>query len=133
MWGSPDKETGSVLESFDRFTISGGFGSRVRVPSGRPVLDGNEDPGDSMESEAGATTIALLTACSDPGLGIRSSIVQELLDEATADPRLARQVITTMLTASVLSLKAYAEATEREPAEVLQALGLSWSARSLEV
>ncbi|WP_418275705.1 hypothetical protein ACNHYB_12720 [Isoptericola jiangsuensis] len=86
-----------------------------------------------MGTEAGATTIALLTACSDDDLGIRSAVVQELLDEATGDPRLARQVITTMLTASVLSLRAYSDATDREPSDVLQALGLSWSARSLEV
>ncbi|WP_402468743.1 hypothetical protein [Isoptericola aurantiacus] len=86
-----------------------------------------------MCSEAGATTIALLTACSDPDLGIRSRIVQELLDEASQDPRLARQVMTTMLTASVLSLRAYSDATDREPTDVLQTLGLSWSARSLGV
>ncbi|NOW01374.1 hypothetical protein [Isoptericola chiayiensis] len=86
-----------------------------------------------MATDAGATTIAMLTACSDPDLGIRSSIVQELLDEATQDPRLARRILTTMLTASVMSLQAYSDATEREPSEVLQALGLSWSARTLEV
>ena len=86
-----------------------------------------------MENEAGATTIALLTACSDPDLGIRSPVVQELLDEASRDPQLARQVITTMLTASVMSLRAYTDAAHRDPSEVLQSLGLSWSARSLGV
>lgn len=86
-----------------------------------------------MQNEAGATTIALLTACTDPDLGIRSRIVQELLDEASRNPRLARQVMTTMLTASVMSLRAYTDAAERDPHEVLQALGLSWSARTLGV
>ncbi|PFG44609.1 hypothetical protein ATJ88_3339 [Isoptericola jiangsuensis] len=86
-----------------------------------------------MATDAGATTIALLTACSDPELGIRSAVVQEMLDEATSDPRLARHVITTMLTASVMSLQAYADAVDREPSDVLQALGLTWSARSLGV
>ncbi|WP_344008742.1 hypothetical protein [Isoptericola halotolerans] len=74
-----------------------------------------------------------MTACTDPDLGIRSRIVQELLDEAGQDPQLARQVMTTMLTASVMSLRAYSDAAERDPAEVLQALGLSWSARTLGV
>ncbi|MDO8145681.1 MULTISPECIES: hypothetical protein [Isoptericola] len=78
-------------------------------------------------------TIALLTACSEPDLGIRSTIVQELLDEASQDAHLARQVMTTMLTASVLSLRAYSEATAREPGTVLQALGISWSRRTLGV
>lgn len=86
-----------------------------------------------MGTDAGSTTIALLTACSDPGLGIRSRVVQELLDEATADPHQARQVLTTLLTASVMSLQAYTDATERTPQDVLQALGMSWSRRSLGV
>lgn len=86
-----------------------------------------------MQTDAGATTIALLTACSDPELGIRSGIVQELLDEASKDPQIARRVLTTMLTASVMSLHAYSDASDREPSDVLQALGLSWSARTLEV
>jgi hypothetical protein len=86
-----------------------------------------------MGTDAGSTTIALLTACSDPGLGIRSHVVQELLDEASADPHTARQVLTTLLTASVLSLEAYARGAERTPQEVLQVLGASWSQRSLGV
>ncbi|MEG3614769.1 MULTISPECIES: hypothetical protein [Isoptericola] len=86
-----------------------------------------------MQTDAGATTIALLTACAEPDLGIRSAIVQELLDEASQDPRLARQVMTTMLTASVMSLQAYSEAAHRDPHDVLQALGVSWSQRSLGV
>lgn len=52
--------------------------------------------------DAGSLTIALLTACSEPhGPGIHSRVVQELLDEAAAEPHLARAVLTTMLTASV--------------------------------
>lgn len=86
-----------------------------------------------MSNDAGALTIALLTACSEPDLGIRSAVVQELLDEASQDAHLARQVMTTMLTASVVSLRAYAEAAERDPHTVLQALGLSWSRRTLGV
>lgn len=84
-----------------------------------------------MFNEAGSTTIALLTACSDPDLGIRSRVVQELLDEVGRDPKFARQVMTTMLTASVVSLHAYTDATDRDPHDVLQAFGLSWSARTL--
>jgi hypothetical protein len=86
-----------------------------------------------MGTDAGSLTIALLTACSEPGLGIRSHVVQEMLDEASADPHEARQVLTTLLTASVLSLEAYTRATHRSPQEVLQALGASWSQRTLEV
>ncbi|WP_240930659.1 hypothetical protein [Isoptericola sp. BMS4] len=76
-------------------------------------------------------TIALLTACSEPDLGIRSRVVQDLLDEASQDEHLARQVLTTMLTASVMSLRAYTDATHREPQDVLRTLGVSWSQRSL--
>ncbi|SKC42175.1 hypothetical protein [Krasilnikoviella flava] len=82
-------------------------------------------------TDAGSMTIALLTACSEPDLGIRARVVQELLDEASGDPRLAREVITTMLTASVMSLRAYTDATRRDPQAVLRALGASWSQRSL--
>jgi hypothetical protein len=82
-------------------------------------------------TDAGSMTIALLTACSEPDLGIRARVVQELLDEASGDPRLAREVITTMLTASVMSLRAYTDATRRDPQDVLRALGVSWSQRSL--
>jgi acetyl-CoA carboxylase alpha subunit len=78
-------------------------------------------------------TIALLTACSEPSMGIRSRVVQELLDEASADPQAARQVLTTLLTASVMSLEAYTRATHRSRQEVLQTLGVSWSQRTLEV
>ncbi|MCK9795421.1 hypothetical protein M1843_16880 [Isoptericola sp. 4D.3] len=82
-------------------------------------------------TDAGSLTIALLTACTEPDLGIRSRIVQQLLDEASHDPRLAREVITTMLTASVMSLRAYTDATRRNPQDVLRTLGVSWSQRSL--
>jgi len=78
-------------------------------------------------------TIALLTACSDPSLGIRSRVVQEMLDEASGDPAEARRVLTTLLTASVMSLQAYTDATERTPQDVLQTLGASWSQRTLGV
>jgi len=84
-----------------------------------------------MGTDAGSMTIALLTACTEPELGIRSHVVQELLDEASEDPHLAREVITTMLTASVMSLRAYSEATQRDPQSVLRTLGVSWSQRSL--
>ncbi|MCA5894271.1 hypothetical protein LEP48_13060 [Isoptericola sp. NEAU-Y5] len=84
-----------------------------------------------MNTDAGSLTIALLTACTEPDLGIRSSIVQQLLDEASEDQRLAREVITTMLTASVMSLRAYSDATQRDPQDVLRTLGVSWSRRSL--
>jgi hypothetical protein len=87
-----------------------------------------------MGTDAGSMTIALLTACSEPdGPGIRSRVVQEMLDEASADPQTARQVLTTLLTASVTSLQAYTEATNRTPQDVLQAMGVSWSRRSLGV
>jgi hypothetical protein len=86
-----------------------------------------------MGTDAGSTTIALLTACAEPELGIRSRVVQEMLDEACADPQTARQVLTTLLTASVLSLEAYTRAAHRTPQEVLQTLGASWSRRTLEV
>jgi len=85
----------------------------------------------TVGTDAGSLTIALLTACSEPDLGIRSRVVQELLDEASVDPRLAREVITTMLTASVMSLRAYTDATQRDPHDVLRALGTSRSQRSL--
>ncbi|MFB7799853.1 hypothetical protein [Isoptericola sp. NPDC056134] len=85
----------------------------------------------TTRTDAGSLTIALLTACSEPDLGIRSRVVQELLDEASIDPRLAREVITTMLTASVMSLRAYTDVTRRDPSDVLRALGTSWSQRSL--
>lgn len=84
-----------------------------------------------MDADAGSMTIALLTACSEPDLGIRSRVVQDLLDEASQDEHLARQVLTTMLTASVMSLRAYTHATHREPQDVLRTLGVSWSQRSL--
>ncbi|GAA1728599.1 hypothetical protein GCM10009809_25230 [Isoptericola hypogeus] len=84
-----------------------------------------------MNTDAGSLTIALLTACSEPELGIRSRIVQELLDEASGDAHLAREVLTTMLTASVMSLQAYGDATHRDPQDVLRTLGVSWSQRSL--
>jgi hypothetical protein len=42
-------------------------------------------------------------------------------------------VLTTLLTASVLSLEAYTRAAHRTPQEVLQTLGASWSRRTLEV
>ncbi|WP_148220634.1 hypothetical protein [Xylanimonas cellulosilytica] len=82
--------------------------------------------------DAGSLTIALLTACSEPdGPGIHSRIVQELLDEATADPQLARNVLTTMLTASVVSLRAFTDATHRDREAVLHTLGVGWEKRRL--
>jgi hypothetical protein len=84
-----------------------------------------------MHADAGSMTIALLTACAEPELGIRSHVVQGLLDEASHDQHLAREVLTTMLTASVMSLRAYTDATGRNPQDVLRALGVSWSQRSL--
>lgn len=84
-----------------------------------------------MNADAGSMTIALLTACSEPELGIRARVVQELLDEASNDPRFAREVLTTMLTASVMSLHAYSDATRRDPQDVLRTLGASWSQRTL--
>ncbi|WP_245885918.1 hypothetical protein [Xylanimonas oleitrophica] len=77
-------------------------------------------------------TIALLTACSEPdGPGIRSRVVQEMLDEASADPETARAVLTTMLTASVVSLRAFTDATQRDRESVLQTLGVGWTRRRL--
>lgn len=84
------------------------------------------------DAEAGSLTIALLTACSEPeGPGIHSHVVQEMLDEATADPLLARAVLTTMLTASVVSLRAFTEATHRDREAVLHTLGVGWERRRL--
>ncbi len=84
------------------------------------------------DAEAGSLTIALLTACSEPeGPGIHSNVVQEMLDEATADPQLAREVLTTMLTASVVSLRAFTDATHRDPESVLHTLGVGWQRRRL--
>jgi hypothetical protein len=84
--------------------------------------------------DAGSMTIALLTACSDPeGPGIRSEVVQQLLDEATEDAQTARAVLTTMLTASVVSLRAFTEAARRDRADVLQTLGMDWTRRRLGV
>ena len=86
-----------------------------------------------MGTDAGSVTIALLTACSEPELGIRSTVVQQMLDEACADPHTARQVLTTLLTASVMSLQAYTDAIDRTPQDVLQTLGVTWSRRTLGV
>jgi hypothetical protein len=84
------------------------------------------------DADAGSLTIALLTACSEPdGLGIHARIVQEMLDEATADPQLARAVLTTMLTASVVSLRAFTDATHRDREAVLHTLGVGWERRRL--
>ncbi|WP_245993086.1 hypothetical protein [Xylanimonas allomyrinae] len=84
------------------------------------------------EVDAGSLTIALLTACSEPGgEGVASRVVQDLLDEASADPRLARAVLTTMLTASVVSLRAFTDATQRDRADVLHSLGVGWELRRL--
>jgi len=82
--------------------------------------------------DAGSLTIALITACSEPeGPGVHSPLVQELLDEASSEPERARAVLATMLTASVVCLRAFTEATERDRQAVLHSLGVGWERRRL--
>ncbi len=85
-------------------------------------------------ADAGRLTIALLAACGHDGTGITSDTVQALLDEACAEPQLARSVLAMMLASSTASLRAFVDATQRDRAQILQDLALNWErlAASLE-